>query len=242
MNRDRVTNELKTLRRLLYQGIFDRVVYRSATQNELIEDFHRLYYDSHLFGGTWQDTHWLGIKVTKCPLDLWILQEILSETRPDLLVETGTAYGGSALFYASIFDALGNGRVVTIDVSSSSRQRPEHPRIDYLRGSSVSPEILERVQDAARSAERVMVTLDSDHTKAHVLAELQEYSGFVTKGNYLVVEDTNVNGHPVEPDFGPGPMEALEEFLQNDRNFVIDEEKEKFYLTFNPRGYLRRVL
>jgi cephalosporin hydroxylase len=94
---------------------------------------------------------------------------------------------------------------------------------------------------AVAGADTVLVLLDSDHAKDHVLREIGVYGTLVTPGSYLVVEDTNVNGHPVEPEFGPGPMEAVEEFLRERRDFVVDETREKFYLTFNPRGYLRKV-
>ena len=86
-----------------------------------------------------------------------------------------------------------------------------------------------------------MVILDSDHRKDNVLAELRAYSPLVQPGDYLIVEDTNVNGHPLVPDFGPGPMEAVDEFLATDDSFEIDPAREKFYMTFNPRGYLRRL-
>ena len=85
-----------------------------------------------------------------------------------------------------------------------------------------------------------MVVLDSDHHRDHVLAELRTYSALVTPGSYLIVEDTNINGHPVRPEFGPGPMEAVDEFLRESPDFAIDPEREKFFLTFNPRGFLRR--
>jgi len=205
----------------------------------LVRGFHRLYYDAGLRDGTWADTRWLGIGVSKCPLDLWVYQEILDETRPDLLVETGTFDGGSALYFASLFDLLGRGRVVTIDVDPHERL-PEHERITYLTGSSVAPEIRAQVEELAAKAERVMVVLDSDHSRDHVLSELRAYGELVTSGCYLVVEDTNVNGHPAWPGFGPGPMEAVEEFLAEDSRFVVDRAREKLLLTFNPSGWLLR--
>jgi cephalosporin hydroxylase len=128
---------------------------------------------------------------------------------------------------------------MTIDIQDT-QNRPVHPRIRYLIGSSVDEAILTRVGEEAAQSKNVMVVLDSDHRKAHVLKELEAYSAFVTKGSYLIVEDTNLNGHPVHRDYGPGPMEAVEEFLRTNPNFVVDKTREKFRLTFNPRGYLRR--
>lgn len=199
--------------------------------------FHRLYYD--LRPQTWSDTRWLGVRVAKCPLDLWIYQEILHELRPSLVVETGTFEGGSAFFYASCMDLIGHGRVITIDIELRP-DRPEHKRITYLTGSSVDASILEAARGAAGGGP-VMVVLDSDHSYGHVLAELHAYAPLVSEGSYLVVEDTNLNGHPVLRRFGPGPYEAVEEFLRGNTSFVRDREREKFLLTFNPGGWLRRV-
>ncbi len=145
---------------------------------------------------------------------------------------------------ASICDLLGTGRVLTIDIKGegpSGTKRPEHPRIRYLTGSSVDPEVVDEAKREAADAERVMVVLDSDHSEAHVSAELAVYAFLVNVGGYLIVEDTNVNGHPVSPDYGPGPMEAVEGFLAKDSRFEVDPAREKFHLTFNPRGYLKRV-
>ncbi len=200
--------------------------------------FHILYHTDA--EKTWLNTNWLGVAVWKCPLDLWIYQEIIYETAPDVIIDVGTQKGGSAYFFASVFDLMKRGRVLTIDVKDLPG-RPQHDRITYLLGSSTSEGILQKVQSLIRKDERVMVSLDSDHSTAHVLTELRLYSRLVTQGNYLVVEDTNLNGHPVWPKFGPGPMEALEEFLKQTPNFVPDDTRQKFGLTFNPRGYLKRV-
>jgi cephalosporin hydroxylase len=202
-----------------------------------VDAFHRLYYDD--LDQTWTQTHWLGAPALKCPLDLWIYQELLTAIRPDLLIETGTAAGGSALFLASCMDMLGNGRVVTIDIDDTPA-RPHHDRITYLHGSSVDPEIVDRVRVLAADAGSLMVVLDSNHRCEHVLAELHAYSRLVTPGSYLVVEDTNVNGHPVLPTFGPGPYEAVEMFLAEGAPFARDRSCERFFMTFNPGGYLRR--
>jgi cephalosporin hydroxylase len=197
--------------------------------------FHRLYYDT----AVWKDTYWLGTRAQKCPLDLWVYQEILHEQRPDLILETGTAHGGSALYLASVCDLLGKGEIVTVDIYPIE-DRPAHDRITYLTGSSTAPEIVTELERLAEGRERVLVILDSDHSRDHVLDELRIYSRFVRPGGYLIVEDTNVNGHPVFADHGPGPMEAVEDFLAETSEFEIDPTREKFFLTFNPRGFLRK--
>jgi cephalosporin hydroxylase len=127
---------------------------------------------------------------------------------------------------------------VTVDISTEP-ERPQHPRITYLGGSSTSPEIIRRMSEEASGT--VMVILDSDHSRGHVLNELTAYSPLVTPGSFIVVEDTNLNGHPAAPGFGPGPMEAVQEFLGTHPEFRVDREYEKFFMTFNPHGYLRRI-
>lgn len=214
-------------------------LYGNATVSRRITDrFHRLYYYSRQ--RTWRNTHWLGTEVLKCPFDLWVYQELLHELRPDLIIETGTAYGGSAAYLASLCDLLGHGRIVTIDVEER-RGRPSHPRVRYRTGMSTDPAIVAELHAEVRPGDRVLVILDSDHSEANVLAELRAYHELVSVGSYCIVEDSNVNGHPVWREFGPGPMEAIRSFLQENDGFEIDRDREKFFLTFNPSGFLKRV-
>ena len=143
-------------------------------------------------------------------------------------------------YFAGIFDLLGRGRVITMDIQDYP-EKPKHPRIEYLLLSSISDEAVRRIKSEIKPEDRVMVSLDSSHVEQHVSKELQIYSSLVTKGCYLVVEDTNINGHPVYPSFGPGPMEAVEKFVANNENFVTERSRERFILTASPRGYLRRI-
>ena len=214
---------------------------------KVVRKFHQLYYDQ--WKRTWHNTYWLGVPVQKNPLDLWIYQELLHSLKPDLIVECGTASGGSALFFASLCDLIGCGRILTIDVASHCErpnhpgelsERPKHPRIQYVTASSTAPSTVEIVKTAARDAARVLVVLDSDHSYQHVLDEMRIYANVVTRGSYLVVEDGNINGHPVLPDFGPGPAESIKQFLSERGDFVVDSSREKFFMTFNPRGYLKK--
>src|SRR5579863_2737119 len=189
---------------------------------------------------TWYNTKWLGVPLEKYPTDLFVYQEIIYETKPDVLIEAGTLKGGSAYFFASLFDLLGKGRVITMDIVDQP-EKPKHPRIEYLLMSSISDEAIRRIKSEIKTGDRVMVSLDSNHAADHVFKELQLYSPMVTIGCYMVVEDTNINGHPVYPAFGPGPMEAVKRFLAGNQAFEVDRSKERFMLTVSPSGYLRRV-
>jgi cephalosporin hydroxylase len=211
----------------------------SKAEQRIVSEFHKLYY----YGKekTWKNnTFWLNVPVAKCPLDLWIYQEIINETKPDLILETGTAYGGSALFLASICDLVNHGRIVTIDVEAQAG-RPEHQRIKYLSGSSTSEGVVTELKRMINPEDRVMVILDSDHRAEHVRNELEIYSRMVSVACYLIVEDTNINGNPVTPLHGDGPMEAVADFMVQHQDFEIDRQREKFFMTFNPKGYLRRL-
>jgi cephalosporin hydroxylase len=204
----------------------------------VVNDFARLYHGAR--EQTWNNTFWLGVPIQKLPLDLIVFQEIIYETKPDVIIEAGTFKGGTAQFFASICDLINHCRVISLDIKHVA-PLPQHKRITYVLGSSSSQETAHRVRELIKPGETVMVDLDSDHRKDHVLQELKIWSPFVTKGNYLIVEDTHLNGHPVRPDYGPGPMEALEEFMKENKDFEVDRRREKFFLTFNPRGYLRKT-
>lgn len=223
---------------LFFKRVLARINRVLHPPKNIEEEFHAKYYYSKV----WADTYFMGKNVFKCPNDLWIYQEILWENKPDCIIECGTFHGGSTLYYAKLFDMMGiDGTIITIDVDAMP-DMPQHPRINYLLGSSTSPQILEKVKELIKDKKRVMVILDSDHTCDHVYKELELYHGFVTPGQYLVVEDSNINGHPVYSGFGqgPGPMEAMEKFLPNHAEFETDSSKEKFMMSFNPKGYLKK--
>ena len=135
---------------------------------------------------------------------------------------------------------VGNGKVISIDIGDQSK-KPRHERITYLQGSSVSEEIINIVQQSLSDKDRVLVVLDSDHSMQHVLKELKIYSSYVTEDSYIIVEDTNVGGHPVKAKHYPGPMEAVRVFIKTNPSFTIYKSKEKFLLTFNPNGYLKKL-
>lgn len=200
--------------------------------------FHKWIYQ-HRRDETWKNTYWLGAPVQKIPFDLWVQQEILFETKPDLLIETGTFDGGSALFYASLFDLMGHGEVVSVDIAPQD-DLPIHPRVTYITASSSDPATVQRLRGLAEG-KKVMVVLDSDHSQKHVRQELEDLAGLVSPGQYLIVEDTNVYGHPVNREHGPGPMEALEDWLKSNPPFENDPSREKYGVSFHPRGFWRRI-
>ena len=183
---------------------------------------------------------WLGHPIWQNVPDLWVIQEVISEVRPRLLIETGTNRGGSALFYAHLFDLLGEGEVLTVDVEKMHDLY--HPRIEFLLGSSTSPAIVERARWAAeRTGGPVMVILDSDHSRAHVGREMEAYGPLVTADSYMLVQDGVIDLLPIFAGGRPGPLPAIEEFLAAHPEFEVDERRDaQFLITHHPRGWLRR--
>jgi cephalosporin hydroxylase len=192
---------------------------------------------------TFATTTWLGVPLVKTPMDILVLQQIITETRPELIVETGVYVGGSAMLYASIQESLGiDGKVIAVDVDLSfvHDKVRDNQRIELLEGSSVDPEIVSHIRAAARG-KRTMVDLDSDHRAHHVLEELRTFSDLVSPNCYLVVEDSWFGGRPVREDAIPGPSEALDAWLAEEQPFELDRWRERYGLTQNPRGYMRRL-
>jgi cephalosporin hydroxylase len=198
---------------------------------------------------------WLGRPIIQYPQDIVALQEIVWSVRPDLIVETGIAHGGSLVLSASLLELAGGpGEVVGVDIEIRPHNREAieaHPlgrRIHMIEGSSVDPAVVEQVRARAAGRERVMVLLDSNHTHEHVREELRLYSPLVTPGSYLVVYDTVIEDMPADafPDRpwgrGDNPATAVRDFLAGADSFVLDEEIDgKLLLTVAPGGYLRRV-
>jgi len=207
----------------------------------IVDKFDTLYYNS----GAWIATKWLGVSVQKIVSDLWVYQEIIFELKPDVIIETGTYNGGSALFMASMCDLVKKGKVITIDVSPrQTEDRPVHDRIHYILGSSTDTNVFSSVKKHIKEGDKVLVVLDSNHETSYVFQEMLLYWELVSIGSYLIVEDTNLGGNPVYHEFGPGPMMAVKEFLKTDigkNKFVVDYNREKFFITWNPGGYLKRV-
>ncbi len=201
------------------------------------EEFHKYAYD----GFDWSSvSRWRGCLLQKAPTDLMVMQDLAYRLQPNIIIETGTSAGGSALFWADMCRLNGKGRVLSIDLAHCLGGH-HYPDIEYLVGSSISPDIFRSCAAACRPGDTVLVDLDSDHHKDHVLAEMNLYAPLVSLGSYMIVEDTNINGHPVQPEYGPGPWEAVEDFLPQHPEFVRDNVCERYGVTFNPGGWLRRI-
>lgn len=197
---------------------------------------------------------WMGRPIIQYPQDMVAMQEIIWDVKPDLIIETGIAHGGSIIFYASLLELIGHGEVLGIDIDIRKHNRdaieahPMNKRIHMIEGSSVSPETLEKTKQFARGKKTVLVCLDSNHTHEHVLAELNLYAPFVTTGSYMVVFDTIVEDLPERylPNrywsIGNNPKTAVNEFLGQNPNFEIDKSIDnKLLISVNPGGYLKRV-
>lgn len=183
---------------------------------------------------------WLGQPIWQNILDLWTIQETIAEVRPSLLIECGTNRGGSSLFFAHLFDLLGEGEVITIDVERMHQL--SHPRITYLLGSSTCSEILSEVHSRTSRADGpVMVILDSDHSEPHVREELKHYAPLVTPGSYCLVQDGVIDTLSIFSPGRPGPLPAIERFLRTTQEFELDQERsQRFLITHHPKGWLRR--
>lgn len=198
---------------------------------------------------------WLGLPIIQFPQDVLAVQELVWDLKPDLIVETGVARGGSLILYASLLELLGNdGKVIGIDIDIREHNRKaieEHPmarRIELLEGSSVADDIVAEVFRQAESAQRVLVILDSNHTHEHALAEMRCYSPLVDKGSYLIVLDTVIEDMSAELSanrpwgHGDNPKTAVHEFLKSNSRFEIDRSiQDKLQITVGPDGYLKCV-
>ncbi|MFN4311562.1 MAG: CmcI family methyltransferase [Ferrovibrio sp.] len=197
------------------------------------------FYNNHI----WKNMQYKGVRTLKLPSDMWNYQEIIHERRIRFVVETGTRHGGSALFFADHV-ALYDGFVITCDIHNAERQVKSHPRIHFLMGNTASLKTVEMVATllpADRKPGETFFIFDSDHSAQHVLAELEAFKTIFLPGDTVIVEDSCVNGHPVRPEHGPGPMEAILAFRAQYPDVLEPDgqREEKFGTTMAPRGYFR---
>jgi cephalosporin hydroxylase len=242
-----MNNRIWIIRTVLISAIVGLAVYiHGRSESTVIERFHKISYWDHR---TFWENHWMGVPALQNANDAWIIQEIISETKPDFIVEAGTFFGGSALLWASVLHEVNpGGKVITLDIENKSTEARKFAiakqMITFIIGSSTDPKVVDEISREVKG-KKVLVILDSDHHRDHVLKELKSYSPLVQVGGYLVVQDSNINGHPVyitdEDEKGPGPYEAIEAFLAGDDHFQPDLNRERMIYTTNPHGYLKRV-
>lgn len=228
-------------------------------QNELLKSAGHAFMKASLMPKYSYNFSWLGRPIIQYPQDIIAMQEIIWEVKPDLIIETGIAHGGSLIFSAAMLELVAactgiEGEVIGIDIDIRPHNRKaieEHPmskRISMIEGSSIAPEIIARVVGKAKNKKRVLVCLDSHHTHEHVLAELSAYAPLVTVGSYCVVFDTVVEDIPKDLSgdrpWGPGnnPKTAVFQYLKDHPEFEINKSIDyKLLITVAPDGYLKRV-
>jgi cephalosporin hydroxylase len=184
-------------------------------------------------------TTYFGVKALKSPIDYWVYQEIIFETKPDVIVEIGNAYGGGTLALAHFCDLLGRGRVVGVDISHAAVPAvvKSHPRITLVEGDAC--ESIDAIERLVSDHDSILVIEDSSHTYENTLQILRTYARLIKEGDYFIVED-GICHHGLSLGPKPGPYEAVETFLQENTEFEVDRSKESFLITWNPKGYLRR--
>lgn len=206
------------------------------------EEYHKWYYNT----GVWTKNTWMGVECQKWVGDMWNYQEILFELKPSLIIEFGTYHGGSALFFASVMRQISAPfKVLSVDVYHG-RLDPAARRdsdILFVESRSTVPAVADHIQRLkSKFPGKIFAILDSDHSMNHVLAEMKLLRPLLAAGDYLIVEDSNINGHPVLPGFGPGPYEAIDvyerEFPNDYKHDVAREYKSGW--TFAPNGFLIR--
>jgi cephalosporin hydroxylase len=187
----------------------------------------------------WRHTTWLGEPIHTAPTDLLAYQEILTRVRPEWVLDIGASDEGRARFLASICELIDHGRVLSFRPPEMS-EVPSHPRLRVLAESPSDPDVRRRVHDLVGSGNAVVV-LGACADRTTTTRQFEDYADLVGVGSYVVVTDTVVNGRPVWPSFGPGPFEAVKQILGAHGEFVADPHMEKYALSFNPGGFLRRV-
>jgi cephalosporin hydroxylase len=194
---------------------------------------------------------WLGRPIIQLPEDLVMIQEVIFRVRPDVLIETGVAHGGGCVFYACLFETLGHGRVIGIDIEIRPHNRralEEHflkKRITLIERSSTDPKTIEEVKQLVGKDQKVMVVLDSNHSKSHVLQELELYAPLASPGSYIVAADGNMDELASVPGGKPewmtdNPRSAVRQFLRTHPEFEIDPEPTRLGVTYWPDAYLKR--
>lgn len=198
------------------------------------------------------EIEWLGVPIIQTPEDMVLMQELIFKIQPDFIVETGIAHGGGLIYYASLLEILGKGKVIGVDIDIREHNRKvieNHPlfkKIELIQGSSIDPMIIQEIKKRIPRNSKVIVCLDSNHIKPHVLEELKAYQQFIISNCYIVVFDTVISelaraGIDPQEYLNNSPKEAVTEFLKNNDKFEIDKSFNKLYVSSAPNGYLKKI-
>ncbi|STZ43858.1 methyltransferase [Mycolicibacterium gilvum] len=228
------------LGRRLASGVLAPFLYESTGAE--VEEYHKWYYNTNV----WKQTTWMGVDCWKSVSDMWNYQEILFDLKPSLFIEFGTAHGGSAMFFADTMRRIGEPfNLLSVDVTHQLLNpiAQRDPDVQFVKSRSTVPAVAEHIRRLQNEIPgKTFAILDSDHSMEHVLAEMKLLRPLLKKGDYLIVEDSMLNGHPNLPGWGPGPYEAIEAYEEefpNDYTHDVAREN-KFGFTFAPYGFLIR--
>ena len=185
-------------------------------------------------------TTYFGVPALKNPIDFWVYREIIFEVKPDVIIEIGNFYGGGTLALGHILDHMQKGRVIGLDIDHEKVPPivKEHPRITLITGDAC--ESFDKVRELIREKDKVLIIEDSAHTYEHTLRVLRKFNPLVTTTSYFIVEDSNCH-HGLDEGPKPGPYEAIEKFIKENSDFEVDRTKESFFITWNPKGFLKRI-
>lgn len=198
------------------------------------------------------EVSWFGVPIIQNPYDMVLMQELIFKIKPDVIIEAGIAHGGSLIFYASLLKLLGKGRVIGIDIDIRRHNKKvliKHPFIEnvtMIQGSSIDKSVIKKINKLIKSSDTVLVILDSNHTYEHVYQELNLYKDFVTNNSYFVVFDTfmpkldKLKGAARDVKIN-NPLRAVEKFLSENKNFIIDKDYNKFFVSSAPNGFLKKI-
>jgi cephalosporin hydroxylase len=247
-----LTKEVPAWRWILSTGVLVALLFVLAFKLGLFDSFVR---DRSRILAQYNErewaNHWMGVEIQQYPNDLMVYQEIITELKPDLIIETGTWNGGLTLYFANLLEQVNpQGKVITVDISREAWEEkaakvdlPGVPRlrerIEFIHGSSTAPEVVSQIAAQVKDRRCVLVILDSAHTKDHVLQEMRLYSPFVTPGSYLIVNDTHLD-YTGSIDNQPGPMAAIREFMKDNKDFSLDPSRNRFVVSCNHSGFLKK--
>lgn len=220
--------------------------------NKQLKSSARQWLKAHWENKLSYEINWLGMPIIQTPEDMIIMQEIIFSVRPDIIIETGVAHGGSLVYFSSLLELLGNGKVIGIDIDIKKHNKvllEKHPmfkRIELIEGNSIDQEVKNKVMDKIAKDSKVMVILDSNHKREHVSQELRLYSPLVSIGSYIIVEDTIMPlvakyKHSLDYYKNDNSAQAVKLFLKENKHFISDKKCEKLFYTYFPNGYLKRI-